>query len=53
MNFNLTMSISMDQSLEVIRDSFVHFWIQGYKNVKIYVFGEKNILGAFLSNQVT
>ena len=31
----------MDQSLEVLRDSFIHFTFLGFKNVKINVFGEK------------
>ena len=41
MNFNIIMSISLDQSLEVFRDSFHSFYILGFKNVKINVFGEK------------
>ena len=50
MIFNLIMSISMDQSLEVFWDSFHSFYILGFKNVKINIFGENNIFGAFLSN---
>ena len=45
------MRISMDQSLEVFWDSFIHFSFFGFKNVKINVFGEKIFLDAFLSNR--
>ena len=44
------MSISIDQSLEVFRDSFHSFYIIGIQIVKINVFFcEKIFLDAFLS----
>ena len=50
MIFNLIMSILIDQSKQVFRDSFHLFYIFWVKNVKINVIGEQNILGAFLSS---
>ena len=38
----------MDQSLEVLRDSFHSITFLGFKNVKINVFYEKNIFGCIL-----
>ena len=35
----------------MFRDIFIHFTFLGFKNVKINVFCEKIILGAFLSNR--
>ena len=40
----------MDQSLNVFQNSFHSFYIFGFKNVKINVFGEKIFSGVFLSN---
>ena len=42
-DFTLIMSISMNQRLEVFRDSFHLFYIFGVQNVKINVFGKKKI----------
>ena len=45
------MSIAMDQTLEVFRDSFHSFYIFGVQKSKIQRFCEKKFLGAFLSNR--